>query len=134
MTKANIKKLIDYWIKGSKLDFESAESIAYDSKRYVQSCFFLHLSIEKILKAYIVKITSTHAPYVHNLPQLGRMSQIELTKDQLKFLVEVNEFNLRCRYPDESYSIYKKATANKTKKLLNQAKEFIDWISKKLKD
>lgn len=132
MTKANVKKLVDYWKTASRLDYESSISISEKAKQNVQACFFIHLSIEKILKAYIVFKTSSHAPYVHNLPHLAKISDLDLTKTQMDFLIEVNDFNMKCRYPDESFSIYKKATAKQTKKLLKEAKEFIDWISDKL--
>lgn len=132
MTKTNAKKLVEYWKTGSELDFKSAKAIASKAKQYVQSSFFLHLSIEKILKAYIVAHTSDHAPYVHNLPHLAKIAGLELSKEQLDFLVEVNDFNMRCRYPDENFNIYKKATAKHTQKLLTKAKEFIDWTSEQL--
>ena len=132
MTKTNKKKLVEYWKTGSELDYSSAEAIAVKAKQYVQASFFLHLSVEKILKAYIVAQTSDHAPYVHNLSHLAKLSGLELSKEQFDFLIEVNDFNMRCRYPDENFEIYKKATAKHTKKLLTKAREFIDWTLEQL--
>jgi HEPN domain-containing protein len=133
MTKVDIKKLITYWRKGSDLDFESAAEISRQAKRYVQACFFVHLSIEKALKAYFVSQNRAHAPYVHNLPVLAKLTNLPLTARQLKLLVEINDFNLRCRYPDDSYSIYKKANRAKTEDLLAKAGELRTWILEQLK-
>lgn len=132
MTKIDLKKLIAYWVNGSKLDFESAVAISEKAKKNVQACFFLHLAIEKVLKAYIVHRTKQHAPYLHNLSQLGKLTDLDFSIEQLKLLIEINDFNMRCRYPDERFSIYKTATPKKTAKLILQGQEFIQWILEKL--
>jgi HEPN domain-containing protein len=132
MTKTDVQKLIEYWKKGAELDYNSAVAISVKAKQYVQACFFIHLSLEKILKTYIVFHTKEHAPYIHSLPLLAKKTDLTFTKTQLEFLVEVNDFNLRCRYPDDSFSIYKKATAKKTQNLLKQTEEFKLWILEKL--
>lgn len=133
MTKSDLKKIVQYWKTGSDLDFDSAKAIAEKAKKNVQACFFLHLSIEKILKAYIVFTTDDHAPYIHNLPVLAKKANLVLNEDQRELLVIVNDFNMRCRYPDDKYSIYKKVTAAVTRKLLKRVGEFNQWISEKLK-
>lgn len=133
MTVKNIDKLMKYWIKGSEMNFDSAKDIANKTKKYVDSLFFLHLSCEKILKAYYVKKKKTHAPYSHNLLYLSKDADLNLTNGQKKLLAEINEFNLECRYPDDKYSIYKKATEGLYKKYFKKIDEFRKWILKKLK-
>ncbi len=59
--------LVHYWADGSKDDLESALSIFLKAERYTASLFFLHLAIEKKLKAAYVKKTRCHAPFTHNL-------------------------------------------------------------------
>lgn len=133
MTKSDKKKLIEYWKTGSDLDFDSAKAISEKAKKNVQACFFLHLSIEKNLKAYIVFTTGEHAPYIHNLSVLAKKADLELNEAQRGLLVKVNDFNMRCRYPDDNYTIYKSVTAVLTRKLIKDVGEFNQWISEKLK-
>ncbi len=132
MTKVDIKKLIEYWKKGSDLDFESASDISKHARRYVQASFFIHLSLEKALKAYIVKNSNEHAPYIHNLSALAKKTDLPFSTQQLNLLTEINDFNMRCRYPDATYTIYKKATKIKTETLLKSAQELRQWILEKL--
>lgn len=54
MTQKDLGKLIDYWLRGSDLDYASAVDISKKARRYVQACFFIHLSLEKALKAAVV--------------------------------------------------------------------------------
>ena len=131
MSKLNIPKLIEYWKLGSEKDFHSASEIAGKTKEYVNALFLTHLSIEKILKAHYVQKFKEHAPFTHNLIQLA--SKLELEIDDVGMLAQINEYNLRCRYPDDSYQIYKKATKAKAEKSLEYALEFRKWIIKKLK-
>ena len=62
----DINKQIDYWVKGAYNDIETSE-LLLAGKKYVESLFFYHLSIEKILKALVVKSTNQMAPKSHNL-------------------------------------------------------------------
>ena len=72
------------------------------------------------------------APFIHNLLHLASKCEIELSTDQLNLLTELNEYNIRCRYPDESFQIYKTTTKAKVKKFLNFAGELREWIFLKL--
>lgn len=51
----NKEKLIKYWVEGSDDDFETM-LVMFDSKRYSWSLFIGHLMIEKLLKAFYVKL------------------------------------------------------------------------------
>jgi hypothetical protein len=51
----NTEKLIQYWIDSSDDDFETMVSM-YNSKRFSWALFIGHLMIEKLLKAYFVKV------------------------------------------------------------------------------
>ncbi len=132
MTSKDLKKLVEYWRNSSDDDFEAAQDIATKTRRYLQALFFLHLSLEKALKALVVSTTQNHAPLSHNLTFLAQKANLELSRVQVRLLAEINEFNIGTRYPDDQNKIYKKATASYTKKLLLQAKELKKWIYTKL--
>jgi HEPN domain-containing protein len=132
MTKKNINKLVAYWMTSSEMDFSSAEEIAEKTSQYVNVLFLLHLSIEKILKAYYVHKFQDDAPFTHNLIHLASKTELDV-KDK-KTLAEMNEFNLRCRYPDDKFQIYKKSNKKMVLKMLKFTKEFREWMMLKLKE
>lgn len=53
----NISKQIQYWQKGAYDDIETAK-ILIENGKLVHGLFFCHLSIEKIVKALVVKTTN----------------------------------------------------------------------------
>ncbi len=69
-------KLIKYWIEGSDDDFETMIAM-FISKRYSWSLF-----IEKLLKAYFVKIQSDYPPFIHNLYRLAGKADLKPSEDQ----------------------------------------------------
>lgn len=70
-------KLIKYWTEGSDDDFETMMTL-FNSKSFSWSLFIGHLMIEKLLKAYYVKVKSDYPPYIHNLLRLAEKSDLEL--------------------------------------------------------
>lgn len=77
----NVQKQIEYWQNGSLEDFETAK-ILINNKRYIHGLFFCHLSIEKIIKALVVKNTNEIPPKSHDLFFLSKKAQIDLSEDK----------------------------------------------------
>ena len=84
------------------------------SKTILMLFFFGHLTLEKILKAYYVKVSSENQPLTHRLIYLSEKSGLELTEEQIELLEIVTDFNLEARYPDEKFTFYKKCTKDFT--------------------
>jgi HEPN domain-containing protein len=120
--------LIQYWKSGSKDDLESAVSIFSKAERYPASLFFLHLAIEKALKAALVKKNQTHAPFTHNLLSLIEKLGWHADEEWLTLAAEINEFNTESRYPDQKLEFQKKATKAFAKGYLERGKDFLLWI------
>ncbi len=129
--KINIKKVIDYWIKSARHDFETAKFL-FQGKRYPECLFFCHLMIEKILKALVVKTTKTHAPYTHQLVNLAKIAKIDLTEEQIDYLTEITEFNIAARYNAYKFDFYKRCTKVYTEKYFKISKELYLWLKKQL--
>ncbi|MFH1727099.1 MAG: HEPN domain-containing protein [Pseudomonadota bacterium] len=133
MTKKDLAKLVQYWKNGSKINFDSAKEIGKKTENYVDALFLLHLTTEKILKAYLVQASGKHSPLSHNLLYLAQLSSLRLTRDKTILLSEINEFNLECRYPDDKYTIYKLANKAMFDNYLKKIEKFRKWILSKLK-
>ena len=62
----NIDKQVAYWLDGAKEDWEvSSKLLDMDNIRH--GLFFLHLTIEKTLKAVYTKRLAQVPPKLHNL-------------------------------------------------------------------
>lgn len=130
--KINFKKQIDYWLKAAESDIETARSILKTRKNLHYCLFFCHLTIEKHIKALIVRNTQQMPPRSHDLEFLAEKAGIKLELNDLDFLTEMNGFNLETRYPDEQFEIYKKATVTRTKKYFKRTEEFTIWLQQEI--
>jgi|SRR3989338_589557 len=125
------QKIIKYWSTASKQDFETAE-ILFKNKKYHHALFFCHLSIEKFLKAIIVKTTQGAPPLLHDLVRLAERTSINLSAKQKNELAEVSTFNIEARYDDYKLSFYKKANKRFTLKYITMTRRILKWLSKYL--
>ena len=81
----------------------------------------------------VAKNTSKEAPYIHDLVRLQELAKMQLDKDDLKFLKEVNNFNIRVRYPDYKLRFYKICTKEFTEKRLKRIVKLYKKLCLKLK-
>jgi HEPN domain-containing protein len=123
------QEVIKYWLTASKEDFDSAE-ILYKNKKYHHALFFCHLSIEKMLKAVIVKSTETAPPLIHDLVRLAERAGVPLNELQENELAEISTFNIAARYDDYKLSFRKKAKKQFALKYLNKTREMLQWLNR----
>ncbi|MCK5209414.1 MAG: HEPN domain-containing protein [Cyclobacteriaceae bacterium] len=121
------EKLINHWISGSDDDFETMIAM-YQSKRYSWTLFVGHLMIEKLLKAYFVKVKSDFPPFIHNLLRLAEKSDLSLTDEKKEQLVTITAFNINARYDDYKMSFKRKCTPDFTTDWFEKLKELRKWI------
>jgi len=95
----NVPKQIEYWQNGATDDFETA-SILVDNKKYIHGLFFCHLSIEKIIKAHVVKATNEIPPKSHDLFFLSKKANIVLPEDKQLIIQILMKYQLEGRYPE----------------------------------
>ena len=131
MIEFDINKTVSYWFDGAKYDLSVANAML-KSKKYPYALFMGHLSLEKLLKALVVKYTEAHAPFSHSLPFLADKSGVEIPEEMLIKLREFMEFHFEARYPDVTKAFYKKCTGTYTTQKLKEMKEVIKWIKSRL--
>ncbi len=98
-------------------------------KRIRHSLFFIHLAIEKTLKALICKEIRVFAPRIHNLVRLAETARVRLNSTQIDVLADLNEFNLEGRYPDQLIST---PTFDEAGILIKHAEEIMKWLTRQL--
>jgi len=87
-----------------------------------------------MLKALFTKVFNKIPPYTHNLLYLAEKSGIisQLAVSQKDFLDDLQQYNVRSRYPSDKDSLYKLLDFNKSKEILTKTKEMAEWVKSKL--
>jgi HEPN domain-containing protein len=81
----DIRKQIEYWVKGAEDDLSTAELLIRE-KRILHGLFFCHLVIEKAIKAHIVKTSGEVAPRSHNLIYLSEKADLVFNSETEIFM------------------------------------------------
>ncbi len=123
----NENEIAKNWSNASDQDLETAE-ILFENEKYHHALFFCHLSIEKYLKAIIVKTTKMAPPLIHDLVRLAEKTDIKLSNSVKNKLADISAFNIQARYDDYKLSFYKKANKRFTAKYLKMTKEILIWL------
>jgi len=124
----DISKQIDYWKTGGKEDFSAAESLL-EKGHLRHSLFFVHLALEKLLKAHVSKKTNDIPPRIHNLIRLAEMTGLKLTAEQTEFLREFGVYQLEGRYPDSEQILIDLDIGRDE---IAKAKEMLEWLTSQL--
>ncbi|MBF0132641.1 MAG: HEPN domain-containing protein [Magnetococcales bacterium] len=96
----NVQAQVDYWRISSDQDWAVAVGlIQRGSQRH--GLFFLHLSMEKLLKAHVCRVTGNYPPKIHNLLNLREKAGLTLSGDETELLGRMNAFCMIGRYPDD---------------------------------
>lgn len=109
MTKSDLKKLVLYWFEGAESDWKMHQSLLR-SKHFGPSLFYMHLALEKLIKALIVQQSSSQAPFNHNLVFLMGKTNLVLSEETIADLGHITTFNMNTRYPTDIHSFYRTAT------------------------
>jgi len=124
----DIAKQITYWRTNAEEDWVVAKKLI-KAKKVRHGLFFLHLTIEKILKAHVCKTTRDLAPRIHNLMRLAELSALVLSQDQKNLLAELNAFNIEGRYPE---LLLPPPTVAEAKIYLKRSRELYKWLINQL--
>ncbi len=124
-------KQFEYWKETAERD-HAAMLHLFENKDFQWSLFMGHLVIEKLLKAFYVKMKNAQPPLIHDLLRIAEKAGLELTNKQMDTLDTITTFNLRARYDDYKMLFYKKCTLEYTKKWIKEIEEFTEWIKTKL--
>jgi HEPN domain-containing protein len=131
LIKFDVEKTVQYWFEGAEYDMGVAGAM-YEKGKYPYALFMGHLSLEKLLKALVVKTTRKHAPYTHSLPLLADKSGIQIPEKTIKSLARFMEFHFEARYPDEQQNFYKKCTKKFVTQKLQEIREAFIWLKERL--
>ena len=124
----NIPRQTEYWVKSAQEDFDvGRELVKADKSRH--GLFFLHLALEKMLKACFCKTQRKTPPKIHNLSRLAELAKIEIDRKKQDGLEMINRFCLEGRYPQEQVV---KPSKTDTKRYVKTAEEIYKWLERQL--
>ena len=126
-----INEHIKYWIDSSDDDFKAMIHL-FEKGDNTWSLFIGHLVLEKLLKAWYVKVKSNTPPFIHDLVRLAEKGNLILDDNQKDILDTISAFNIRGRYDDYKREFHKKCSNRFTKEWVDNIKEFREWIKKQL--
>ena len=124
----DIKKQIAYWRKSDEEDWNVGRTLV-SSEKSRHGLFFIHLALEKILKANVCHATGNLAPKTHSLVRLAEITRMAFSEDQMDFLAEFGRFDIAGRYPDEGNGCLTQTDAEAR---IAKAQEVFQWLSKQL--
>ncbi|NCA85331.1 MAG: HEPN domain-containing protein [Clostridia bacterium] len=124
----NIKKQIDYWVRGAEDDLVTA-TLLIENNRLLHGLFFCHLVMEKIIKAHVVKESNEIAPRTHNLMFLLQKAKVAISEEDEIFLGVLMKYQLEGRYPDYTPLIPWRETVES---YLTETKKLLSCLRKKL--
>jgi len=91
--------------------------------------FFVHLALEKMLKAHVCRATRKVAPKIHSLYALAEKTRLTLSEEDKDVLAEMNRFNIADRYTDSLDPAPPKARAMEH---LRTAEKMLKWLKNQL--
>lgn len=127
----DLEKTFNHWLTNSDKDFITMTHL-FQSKDYHWALFMGHMVIERLLKAAVVKNSSKHAPFTHDLTQLAKISGLPFLEEQLDWLDSISTFNINARYDSYKEAFYKKCTVEFTSEWIDRIKLLQLWIKQKL--
>lgn len=124
----DIEKQVAYWRDSALSDWEAAQ-VLLRRKLVWQGLFFVHLALEKVIKAHVCRKTQGLAPYSHNLVRLADVAELPLSPEQRRILARANQFNLEGRYPDQGAL---EPSSHYAAEFSRQAQEVYQWLLSQL--
>ncbi|MDR1523976.1 MAG: HEPN domain-containing protein [Tannerella sp.] len=124
---------VKYWINLSESDLAVARTML-ENAHYLYVGFMCHQVIEKIFKAYFVKLKDETPPYTHELPYLAQQGCFyeTLSEEQKLFIDRLNPLNIRTRYPDYKDNLSKLLTPARCTEIIEQTLLLQQWTIKRI--
>ena len=72
-------------------------------------------------------------PKIHDLVKLAGRLKTNFSDEQIRFLEQVNDFNIEARYPEHKFEFYKTCTKEFTDINYRKLKELYSWLKSQIK-
>ena len=120
----DVQRQIRYWADGAREELETCE-LLFKHGKLNQGLFWSHLTLEKAIKALVVKKTHEVPPFSHDLVKLAKLAEIPLDEENTKLLDEWTKFSIHGRYQIPNKLLKPKSEIPKARKMF---KEMLSWL------
>jgi len=128
ISRDDIERQVTYWSATAAEDLASGELLLRNGHAR-QGLFFVHLALEKLLKAHVTRAIKDVAPRTHSLRRLAELSELALSDEMRNVVSDMDRFSLVGRYPDELNQSMSVRTAELR---LCRAAEVFQWLKTRL--
>lgn len=119
------------WLRQADFDMDTAELI-FGVGRFFYAVFMCHLALEKALKGiYTARLRKT-PPKTHSLVYLIEKTRMEVPDRIYDYLYTLNRVSTQIRYPDDLHKMLSDFDETKTRQLLVDGREALEWIKTRL--
>jgi HEPN domain-containing protein len=122
MSGFDVSEIMTFWLTEAEEALSVADHLV-EKGDYSYALFFAHLAVEKLLKALYAVKRQEHAPPIHNLLRLARITGIEVDEARTQELITITGFNLEARYPDFRRTFRHLCTPEYTAEQMARAKD-----------
>ena len=119
-----MKEEIKKWMEQAMEDYSTAK-FNFDGEKYKSAAFWCQQSIEKTLKALLIKKTNNF-PKIHDLTRLAKLNEAPIKIIEL--CAKINPAYIASRYPDSP----KKYTEEECEQIIKYCAEVLAWTEKNL--
>jgi HEPN domain-containing protein len=122
-----------YWLDMAEYDMETARAMLRTA-RFLYVGFMCHQVIEKVLKAYFVRVKRADPPYTHNLRMLAASCGLyeRLTDDQKDSMEMLAPLNIEARYPAYKQQMLRDMTEQRCTEILGRTEALYEWTKRLL--
>lgn len=125
-----MKEDFNLWLDKAKESLDDAVS-SFESHRYGLTAFCCQQTLEKLLKAAIIKFKTERPRKIHDLLPLLKDSGLEVSEEDKLEITKISKFYFLVRYPDLNRKFF--TTPQVAQETLKKTKEIFLWIENKLK-
>jgi len=122
---------IEFWLNSSDDNYKSMMNM-FKAREYMWSLFIGHLVVEKLLKAYYVKMIGNEVPRTNDLLKLAINAGIDLDETKKDELQYITLFNIETRYDEYRRDFRAKCSKKFTEENIVKIKGIRKWLKEKL--
>lgn len=127
-----MKETTKIWLENANNDLALVKDIIRLNKHLEMIAFHLQQALEKTIKAYLEEKNNERPPKIHNLIGLVSIAKLELPKEEISLLEDLNFTYTESRYTEDPQELRDFLEKIDLLQLLNKTERLMEWIKSKL--
>jgi len=123
---------IDHWISYAEYDKDTTKAML-DSNRYFYVVITAQQVMEKLLKAYYIKIKGKEPPRTHDIVRLSKELNVNFSEEQLNLFDKLFIYYHKQRYPDYIRKYNEEITKDIASDIYKNFDEVYKWLLSQMK-